>query len=240
MKPLVDSLLEGLFPRHCCLCGLSSPGDRSLCACCAAELVPNRHACARCALPLPASEAGPRLCGHCLRHPPAFDRVIAPWRYSDQLGHLIQRWKYGGETGLTGLLAQLWLGAASGAGAVDLLVPVPLHWRRQWRRGFNQSELLARRLHRLQPGLAADGVDTRLARRSRPTAPQSGLDAGRRRHNLDGAFTTRRACASLRLAIIDDVLTTGTTAETLARILLAAGASRVEVWCLARTPAPGS
>jgi ComF family protein len=240
MMRLVDSLLEGLFPRHCCLCGLAAPGEHSLCGPCAAELEPNRHACVRCALPLPPGEFGPRPCGRCLRHPPAFERVIAPWRYSDQLGHLIHRWKYGGDTGLTGLLAHLWLGAAAGAGAVDLLVPVPLHWRKQWQRGFNQSELLARRLARLRPGLAADGVDVHLARRARPTAPQSGMDAARRRQNLRGAFTTRRSCASLRLAIIDDVLTTGTTADTLARTLLAAGASRVEVWCLARTPAPGS
>lgn len=237
---MVNSLLEGLFPQHCCLCGLPSPGERPLCAPCAAELAPNRHACARCALPLPAGEGVPRLCGHCLQRPPAFQRVVAPWLYSDHLGHLIHLWKYRGETRLTGLLAQLWLEGPADPGEVDLLVPVPLHWRKQWRRGFNQSELLARRLLRLRPGLAAGGVATRLARRSRATRPQSGMDAEQRRRNLRGAFTSHSGCASLRLAVVDDVLTTGTTADTLAQVLLAAGASRVEIWCLARTPAPGS
>lgn len=240
MMSLVNNLLEGLFPHACCLCGLPGRRDLPLCAPCERELEANRRACRCCALPLAGEGGGPRLCGACLRRPPHFDRVIAPWQYTAGLAHLIHRWKYRGETRLTALLAHLWLTGPVFPGEVDALVPMPLHWRKQWHRGFNQAELLARQLFRARPGLAEGGINPRLARRVRPTPPQSGMDAAARQRNLRGAFTAGAGCANLRLAIVDDVLTTGATASALAETLRAAGASRVEVWCVARTPAPGS
>jgi len=166
--------------------------------------------------------------------------VIAPWLYTDHLAHLIHRWKYQGDLRLTRLLARLWLRGAGHAGQADLIVPVPLHWRKLWRRGFNQSEQLGSQLCKLHPDITTGGMDIRLARRKRATPAQSGMDATQRRHNVRGAFTTRRACASLRVAIVDDVLTTGATADALAKALRDAGASSIEIWCLARTPPPGS
>ena len=238
---LVNSILEGLFPNHCAICDLRSQRTIPLCRSCEADLRPNDRRCDRCALPvLRFGSGGATLCGNCLQRAPAFDRVVAPWLYSDHLAHIIRRWKYHGDTYLTPLLAHLWLTAA-GAPEADLLVPVPLHWRKLWHRGYNQASLLADRLYRQRREIAMLGVDDRLARRRRATRAQSGLeDAASRRQNLRGAFTTRRGCASLRVAIVDDVLTTGATADTLARALRHAGASRVEVWCLARTPPPGN
>ncbi len=232
-------LLEGLFPNDCCLCGLRSHRTLPLCRECEAELQPNRHRCPGCAIPLAAGSGEPAPCGSCQQRPPAFDAVIAPWLYSEHMAHLVHRWKYRGETRLTPLLAYLWLRETPAPAPVDLLVPVPLHWRKLWRRGFNQSDLLARQLCRLCPGIAVCGCHGRLVRRVRPTAPQSGINATERRRNLRGAFTTLDTCATLRIAIVDDVLTTGATAEAMARALRAAGASAVEVWCLARTPPPG-
>ncbi|MEM9254250.1 MAG: ComF family protein [Pseudomonadota bacterium] len=164
------------------------------------------------------------------------DRTIAPWLYGEYMAFLIQRWKYAGQTRLTPLLAQLWLQRATTA-HVDLLVPVPMHWSRRWRRGYNQAELLCRALHRTHPQLA-DRVASRLVRRNRPTAAQSGMDARSRNLNVRNAFTLQDRCDKLRVAIVDDVYTTGATARALSRALREAGAVHVEVWCVARTPAP--
>ncbi len=230
-------LLAGLFPDYCALCGLRSDSPLPLCMACEGELQLNSHCCYQCAIPLAAS-GGESTCGQCLRAPPPFDRVIAPLLYCEQLALLIHRWKYRGESRLTPMLATLWLRRAPPAAAVDAIIPVPLHWRRLWGRGFNQSELLARQLQSLDPLIAGAGLHTRSVRRRRATAAQSGIGAAQRSANLRGAFTVNRPYANLRVAIVDDVLTTGATATAIATVLRRAGAGRVEVWCLARTPAP--
>ncbi len=189
---------------------------------------------------MPSGPAAPQLCGRCQQSPPPFQRVIAPWLYCEELAHIIHQWKFNGETRLTPLLARLWLQRADTPGPVDILVPVPLHWRRLWQRGFNQSELLCRQLRALAPGIATARLDHRSARRRRATTPQAGAGAARRASNMRDAFTVRGRYANLRVAIVDDVLTTGATASALAAVLQKAGAEHVEVWCLARTPAPGA
>ena len=120
----------------------------------------------------------------------------------------------------------------------DLLIPTPLHWRRRWQRGFNQCELLCRALRRRSPALAGVPLEPGAVRRHRSTPAQSSMNARARRRNLHGAFTVRKPCAKLRAAVVDDVMTTGATAAAIARSLRDAGADRVDIWCLARTPAP--
>jgi ComF family protein len=238
----LDALLTGLFPEYCHLCGLRSHRDLPLCDPCRAELQANTVCCFRCAIPLPDCPLGrpDALCGKCLQSPPSFDRVIAPWLYCEQLAYLIQRWKFHGERRLTPLLAALWLMQVPEPDPLDVLVPVPLHWRRLWQRGFNQSELLARQLLSSVHGPTVDTLDHRSVRRSRATRQQSGMGAALRARNLKGAFTVHRRYDNLRVGIVDDVFTTGATAAAMAAALRRAGADRVEVWCLARTPAPGS
>jgi len=238
-----DALLDGLFPAHCLLCGLHS--DRlPLCEACRLELPLNTDSCDRCALPLPLQRArstasDPRLCGNCLSVPPWFDSCIAPYQYDEQFAVLIQRWKYRPEPRLAHLMATLWLQAAPPIlPPVDLLVPVPLHWRKVLSRGFNQAQQLCQLLRRSHPQLCAVPMDPRRCRRQRPTGVQAGLDARARRRNVAGAFTTRGGCANLRVAIVDDVVTTGATANALAQCLARAGARTVSLWCMARTPAP--
>ena len=239
VNSIAGALLAGLFPNYCVLCGLRSNRSIALCPDCQGELQPNHSCCHRCALPLPQATdtRAPRLCGKCQHSPPPFHRVIAPWIYNEQLAYIIQRWKYGGERRLTPLLGSLWLQQVGRLSPVDLLLPVPLHWRRLWQRGFNQSDLLCRQLRCAHPALTGAVLENRLVRRHRATAAQSGSNASQRARNLRGAFTARRPCDNLRIAIVDDVLTTGATASAVASVLQAAGASHIEVWCLARTPA---
>ena len=174
------NLFEGLFPAYCTLCGLRSCRPLPLCRACEHELQANPAACYRCAIPLPAGSPPGTLCGTCLQAPPPFERVIAPWLYCERLSYLIRRWKFHGERRLTPLLASLWLQQVQQPPALDLLVPVPLHWRRLSQRGFNQSELLCRQLRSLAPALAGARVDHRCVRRSRQTAAQSGMGAAAR------------------------------------------------------------
>ncbi len=232
------ALLESVFPQYCLLCRLRSHSPLPLCAECFTHLQANDHACERCALPL-ATAAG-RLCGQCLAQPPALDRVIAPLVYEPHLALLISRWKFQREPRLTRLLAALWQAWVIPPADRDLLLPVPLHWRRLLWRGFNQATLLGLEIRARQPQLATLPLRTDILRRRRATRAQAGLSARQRGSNLAAAFRVRGDVSGLRVAVVDDVMTTGATAEALARVLKDAGAADVQLWCLARTPAPGS
>jgi ComF family protein len=228
-----QALLDELFPTSCLMCGLHCKGALPLCPPCRAELPANDRACPRCAIPVAAGTAAH--CGQCQVQPPPFSRVLAPWLYDPQFALLIQRWKFHREQRLTALLASLWL-QRQRPPAVDLLVPVPLHWRRLWQRGFNQATLLADALRRAAPELRATPLLLRGIRRRRGTASQAGLGRGGRQHNLAGAFEVTADLEGRRVAIVDDVMTTGATAGALAVALRRAGAVEVQLWCLCRTP----
>jgi ComF family protein len=231
-----NQLVDALFPQLCLLCRLPSANPLPLCTECAAQLVENRCSCYRCALPLP--EGGPALCAACLEQPPLLDGVLAPFIYEPHLGYLIGQWKFQGQRRLSGLLACLWLAAVDPPQDRDMLLPVPIHWRRLLGRGFNQASLLAGSLQQLAPELAGVTLQDRLLRRCRPTPAQSSLNAQQRARNLSDAFKLKGAVKGKRIAIIDDVMTTGATGEAIARALKAAGAEDVQLWCLARTPPP--
>ena len=235
--PTVYNWLES---RHSCLlCDEPAEGALPLCTSCEADLPWLAEQCAVCALPLP--DAG-LTCGACLRRPPAFSRVEAPWRYAFPLDSLITRFKHQARWPLGRLLAELLArhlqhAFADGLPRPQRLVPVPLARRRERQRGFNQAAMLARWLG----GALQVPVDERLLLRTLDTPAQQGLDARARQRNLRRAFAVdaRAELAGAHLALIDDVLTTGATAQTLARLLRRAGAARVDVYCLARTPKPG-
>lgn len=227
-------------PRvQCLLCGATAEqAALPLCAGCDDDLPWLAGQCTVCALPLPASGL---TCGQCLRRAPAFHCVETPLRYGFPVDALITRFKHQANAPLGRLLGQLLerhLLHAYGDGLTrpDRLVPVPLSRRRERQRGFNQAQLLADWLAK-PLGLP---VDNHLLRRTQDTPPQQGLDAITRKRNLRNAFALAAGASveGLHLALVDDVLTTGATAERIARLLRHAGARRVDVYCLARTPAP--
>lgn len=220
-----------LFPGICQLCAAPSARRRDLCAGCEADLPWLGRHCRCCALPLESGE----LCGRCLQKPPVFQRCHAAWEYAYPVDRLITGFKHHRRHAGGALLADLWLERVAPRldRPPDLLLPVPLHWRRQLSRGFNQADSLARRWgHGLGIPVA------RPVKRIKATPAQQQLSAPARRGNLRGAFalTDTPALVDRHIAIVDDVLTTGATVNALAAILGRAGAARVDVWCLARTP----
>lgn len=228
--------LDRLAPVYCRLCDMPTASSLALCTVCRGELLLNIQSCSRCALPLPGSaDTGSRLCPKCLQSPPLVSRVLAPFVYDASLAFVMSRWKYHREQHLAFTAAGLWLESMFAPQTVDLLVPVPLHWRRMLRRGFNQSADLAGYLATALEFPLANGRDSRL-KRNRATPAQAGASRRQRLKNLNGAFGTRGDVSGLRIALVDDVCTTGATSEAAASALLSAGAADVQLWCLARTP----
>ena len=211
-----------LLPQVCALCG--EAGRTAVCARCAAGLPRTGAHCPSCALP-----ASPGvLCGACRRHPPAYDRTVAPFQYSYPVDRLIQALKYRGRLALGPFFAAA-IGGAAPEGA-DLLVPVPLSRRRLRERGFNQALEIARVVAR-QRGLR---LERNLVVRRRDTRAQAALSIADRRENVEGAFQAVGGVRGLRVAVVDDVMTTGATLAEIARVLKQAGAAQVENWVAAR------
>jgi ComF family protein len=210
------------------LCGASSA--ERLCRACAGELPRASAACPRCALPLGERQA----CGRCLRHPPAFDAASAALLYRFPVDRLVLRFKSCGDFAAGRWLAGELARVTARLDAPDLLVAPPLARARLRQRGFNQALQLARAIG----GERAIEVDGGAIVKPRETPLQASLDRRARLANLRGAFEVRAAVAGKHVAIVDDVMTTGATAEALACALKDAGACRVSVWVAARTPDP--
>jgi ComF family protein len=213
---------------RCVLCADRAQAH-NLCAACAHSLPTVAHACARCALPLAAPGS---LCGACLLHTPAWDDAASAFAYRFPVDRLITATKFHGRLDMACALAHASAARLVGDRPVhaDAIVPVPLHWRRRWRRGFNQATQLA------APVARAAGIELqdRLLQRLRATREQTRLDAQQRHDNLADAFVTRAAVTGKRLILFDDVLTTGATLNAAADALKRAGAAHVRVWTCAR------
>ncbi|SEC59039.1 ComF family protein [Pseudomonas anguilliseptica] len=225
--------------QACLLCDEVADAALAICTSCEAELPWLGGHCQVCALPLPSQGL---VCGACLNKPPSFSKVEVPWRYAFPVDSLITRFKHQAKWPLGRLLGELLShhlqhAFDEGLPRPDLLLPVPLADKRQRQRGFNQAGLLAQWLSTsLQLPL-----QTHWLLRVIDTPAQQQLDAATRKRNLRKAFALApgNAISGLHVALVDDVLTTGATAESLARLLKKAGAARIDVYCLARTPKPG-
>ena len=210
-----------LLPDRCRVCGQDSP-SAGYCPNCAAGLDRHEHQCRTCGVPF----TGEEICGQCQRRPSPILETIAPFKYirpiSDDKYHRMLAIGRDLGTLLAPEVARL------ACWSPDVLVPVPLHWKRQFWRGFNQSAEIARPVSD-----ALDiPIDLDLIRRGVNTVPQVGLKPARRRRNIQNAFqpTPRRMPDSA--AIIDDVITSGSTVTEVAHCLRNSGVKRIVVWAL--------
>ncbi|MCG8709702.1 DNA utilization protein GntX [Brenneria sp. 4F2] len=224
---------------HCWLCRLPLYHSRhGICSFCQRHLPPRPPCCPRCGLPTgdPA-----RQCGRCLQRPPPWQTLTFVSDYIPPLNTLVKLLKYHGKTELAPVLARQlllrWLSDYREHPSLfprlrpDRLVTVPLHRQRHWARGYNQAELLARPLARW----LSCTYEPRALRRLHKTRIQQQLDANERRKNLKGAFACDAILTGKQVALLDDVVTTGSTAAEVSRTLLDQGAAGVQVWCLCRT-----
>lgn len=231
--------LDWALPHRCAGCGALTGGDAGFCPDCWQQLdFLGPPACARCDRPFAQPQGEGALCGACMADPPPFDRVRGVLAYGPLPRALVVRFKHGRHVALARLIARL---MASRLPPPDergderwLLIPVPLHRWRLWRRGFNQAAIIARHLAAMtQLPVLVDALERR-----RATPLLRGLGRRQRAKVVRGAFAVRAdrrdAIAGAHILLIDDVFTTGATARACAAALRRAGAARVEVLVLAR------
>lgn len=239
LAQLGRSLLDLVYPPRCVLCWAAVADDgRAICAACAQQLPLLRGAqCPRCARPIHTRDGRDQLCGVCRMHPRApLERIAAAGEYYGGVRALIHLYKYRRCQFLAAQLACLLCERPSVQALLadaDWLAPIPLHWMRQRWRGFNQAREIGRHLRRSfgVPLLPAGDF-----RRVRRTTPQVQLNAGGRAANIRDAFAVRNngRIRQARVVLLDDVLTTGATANECARTLRAAGAASVSLLVVAR------
>lgn len=224
---------DWLLPSHCALCLAYDPSGLSLCPDCRDDLPWLEIACPRCARPLASDTPAPpgQLCGACQQRPPRFDSCMALFHYAPPVDRLILQLKFAAGLHLARLFAAMLATRLADHTQPECVIPIPLHPQRQRARGFNQAVEIARPLTR-HLGCRLD-IDTCI--RTRATPPQSQLSGAQRRHNLRNAFALTRPLQARHIALLDDVMTTGTTLDTLAGLLRHAGAERIDVWVCART-----
>ncbi len=234
-RPWWATLLDLVLPPRCVLCG-EPCGTICICPLCKNDLPWHGPHCLRCGLPLGSPRD--KICGACIQNAPPFIRTVCPLLYEFPANRLVQAFKFKRQLAAGRVLSHLLCEYVTeqGLDRPDTLIPVPLHNRRLIQRGFNQAYELASYAGKvLDIPLLANSL-----RRRRHTRAQSGLSRKQRRKNLQGAFYWHGTLKPGRhVALIDDVMTTGTTVTECARILKKAGAKRVDVWAAARAVPPG-
>lgn len=230
------ALVQAVLPPTCLACRKPAGASGGLCPACwqGAGFI-ERPYCERLGLPFSYDSGAPLLSPAAFADPPAFDRARAAMRFSDVARDLVHLLKYGDRLDLVKPFAN-WMTRAGAEilGEADALVPVPLHWTRLFQRRFNQSAELARAIAKRTKLPVIDDALLRV----RATPPQVGLARDARVKNVHGAFSVAKAARTKvqgrRIVLIDDVLTTGATANACARMLRRAGAARIDVLTLAR------
>ena len=232
LAPVVDLV----FPPRCPVCGEGIAEQRGLCAECWSDLViPGEPACATCQRPLGDLERDEGTqCAPCLANPPRHAGIAAGVLYTEPARKLVLAFKHGRRIALAPMLARLAAARLPELEGEWLAIPVPLHRSRIWKRGYNQSALLARQVAKLRGAeLLVDGLI-----RTKATPPLGGLGRKERAKTLQGAVEVsprrRERIKGAQILLVDDVLTSGATTDACTRALLKAGAKSVRIVCFAR------
>ena len=220
-------LKNSLFPQACLLCSASNGAGFGICADCLNDLpYHNTPHCPQCGL----LSFEHQLCGACIASSPDFDATKALFTYEYPVSQVLQQYKYNQQLALAETFAGLMLETLA-LENIDLIIPMPLHPSRLQERGFNQSLEIARIIgKRLNIK-----VNSQVAQRIKLSPPQASLPLKERVRNMKGAFACHEDLSGLRIALIDDVMTTGASLNALAKAVKAKGAANVECWLIART-----
>lgn len=232
------SLLAKIFTRYCLICDQSHRGSYNFCSCCLAELPFIKDQCYQCAATL-QDGTDSAYCSKCQDNPRVYNRICAMLQYLPPVTSLLKSLKFGGKryiaSGFAKLFADCLRTQYLQSEWPEVIIPVPLHYWRLIRRGYNQAEELAWHLSRhLQIKM-----DASIAKRVNCTLPQARLAKSKRRLNLTGAFEVK-ANNYQHVAIMDDVVTSTATVTELTRVLQASGITQVDVWAVARSRVGGS
>ncbi|MCK5001429.1 MAG: ComF family protein [Gammaproteobacteria bacterium] len=233
---IARSAVQLLYPPRCLMCARPGLDGVDLCEHCHQQLPFNQIACMACALPLPPNISEGAVCGRCQKKPPRYDQAFSLFSYEQPVIWLIQQLKFNEKLAHARLLGELIAESDCVTKISDdegvCILPVPLFKKRLRQRGFNQSIELARALSK-KTGWP---MELQRVQRVRETSAQTGLDAKERRKNIRGAFEVLEALPQKHVVIIDDVVTTGSTANELSRVLKKAGVEKITVLSLARAP----
>jgi ComF family protein len=231
-KPL-HLTYDWLLPRLCILCGYSTQSIYSICEPCQKDLPILPHNCQQCAQFLRFTSQ--LKCGACLSQPPDFDATYALFPYDTPIDRLITKLKFQQQLIYAKTFGELMASRINASWYAnkplpDLIIPIPLHPARLAERGFNQSleisRYIARRLH--------IPIDYQRFTRTKATLAQSGLSANARQRNIAKAFNVSGSFHGLKIALVDDVITTGSTVIECSRMLKKNGAAQIDIWCCAR------
>ena len=227
--------LSSLFSKQCLLCLSPTLNTHLLCSDCGTDLSKNSAHCLVCAIPFSETQTSGKMliCGKCQKNPPHYTTSLIPHLYASPLKEIIAHLKFHGNLSYAPLLAQTFINSLKHRknNLPECIIPVPLHQQRLRERGFNQAlelaQIISKQLH--------IPLDYSLCQRNKATPYQSGLSAKQRKQNLKNAFAMKKSHNYKHVAIFDDVVTTGTTVNELAKELKQSGVETIEVWAIART-----
>jgi len=235
IKNLLPQVLPRLLPNSCIFC--HTPCKKStvdICQHCLSELPWLEHTCYQCGNPMPPMNNSLDLCGSCLATPPYFDQLISLFHYHSPVNRMITSLKFSNQLHYAHLFAALLMKKLQQTAHYQLpeaIIPMPLHRKRLCERGFNQALEIAKPMAKA----LSIPIDINSCIRNKATEPQAQMHAKQRQQNLVDAFSIPSKLLYQHVAIVDDVVTTGTTVNELAKTLRKAGVHQIDVWCCART-----
>lgn len=237
----IKAIQKGIRQKRCLFCDETTYNNEAVCSPCYQDLPWNIHHCSQCALPLPALQMTNQkhpismVCGECISIPPPFTSTVASFCYAAPIDKAIQQLKYNHKQYFASIFANFLATRIhqqyQDSSLPCCLIPVPMHKRKLKERGFNQAQLISKKLSQL----LAIPTNASMLQKIKSTPAQTRLNKRERTRNLKGAFILTGSVVGQHIALVDDVVTTRATSDLLSQLLMDAGAKRVDVWCIART-----